>query len=209
MPEIRTLKVDHLVWVDLETTGGNVEDGHVLLEVGAILTDATPDLNVLDEYNVVLNNAMGSDEWANHADPVVVEMHTKNGLWAESDQSTRFPLEVDLAICSWLDDNGIGTKHIGLGGSGVAHFDRRWIKACLPRFDRRLAYWALDVGVLRRLFMLAGRADLIAPSGDKALKPHRALDDARLHLDEARAYCAFLGAFPGATDDWPEWARTL
>lgn len=131
------------------------------------------------------------------AKDVVRQMHETNGLmdqvnsmrylsWPE--QEIFLPPAIDKSILAWLGRYDSGkTDHIPLGGSGVLHFDRRFIKKWLPRFDARLTHWAYDVGVLRRTFIKAG----VSYYSDDA-KTHRALDDARVHANEWRWYQKFV-----------------
>jgi hypothetical protein len=52
-------------------------------------------------------------------------------------------------------------------------------------------YYSIDVGVLRRSLELIGRTDALLSKQDKA---HRALADARYHLEEMRHIKSVLGA---------------
>lgn len=188
-----TLKVDHIAWIDLEATGG---DEHVdkVLEVGLILTEAQAPFKELLSGEWVLWYP-NLPELRKAADPVVQRMHDDNGLWDACARSPLTPAAADRWIADKIVEVTGSTKHVALGGSGVAHYDRRFIRAQLPRLDKRLTYWALDTGVFRRMMLMAGRPDLIPTVGvsaDDPYKPHRGLADIRLHLDEARHYAALL-----------------
>lgn len=89
----------------------------------------------------------------------------------------------DALIGKWLDQFSEDNTHIPYGGSGVSHFDRQYINRDLPRLGRRLTFWALDVGCVRRIFALQG-----ASTASIDAKTHRALDDALVHADELRFY---------------------
>jgi oligoribonuclease (3'-5' exoribonuclease) len=104
-------------------------------------------------------------------------MHVKNGLLNDLDYGfTRD--EVDRDIAAWLPS---GTDHIPFGGSGVLHFDRKFIDKYLPRLGKRITYWAYDVGPIRRTASRVGY-----PWLSQDAKTHRALDDARFHAEEFR-----------------------
>jgi oligoribonuclease len=169
----------NLAILDLETTGTDETAGSIL-EVGIIITD--PDLTVLDEASWLVEPA---PDHLDHMNDFVLQMHTANRLLDDLMVGpTATPDEVDTDIATFLDphtDNG----RIALAGSGVGHFDSRWIRLHLPQTAKRLTYWTYDVGVIRRFLR-----DLVgwAPDVDPPDKPHRALDDCRLHLTELTRY---------------------
>ena len=97
-------------------------------------------------------------------------------------------------ILTWLKEFvGTDTTHIPYGGSGVLHFDRRFIDYFMPTFSKRVTHWAYDVGVLRRTFIKAG-----VKYADMSGKTHRALDDARVHAEEWRYYQKVIGGLERA-----------
>jgi oligoribonuclease (3'-5' exoribonuclease) len=61
----------------------------------------------------------------------------------------------------------------------------------MPRLTKWFRYYSIDVGVLRRSLELIGRTDALLSKQDKA---HRALADARYHLEEMRHIKSVLGA---------------
>jgi oligoribonuclease (3'-5' exoribonuclease) len=75
-------------------------------------------------------------------------------------------------------------SHIKLAGSGVPHFDRKFIKRDLPFFDSTLTHYALDIGSTRRQLELAG----ITISTNFGFKSHRAVEDAAMHAQEMRDF---------------------
>lgn len=192
----------HIAWTDLETTGLDPMKDH-LLEVGIVLTDL--DLTMISERSWLVEPPSLDIMSVN---PVVRTMHNENGLFrdlfdAQEERSrahAAYPAQVapghlagarsiDYRISDWLRSE-IPTETrdaIALGGSGVSHFDSRWIERYLPTFHRGLHRSTLDVGVMRRFIEnVVGRPKLV-PSATRKLE-HRALDDARMHLREARRY---------------------
>lgn len=170
---------DLILWCDLETTGTD-EEVDDILEAAFVLTG--PDLATIAEYQRVYRTSLDESQ----VSQVVLDMHRANGLWVEAHHpSTRLADSGDAedAILGWLGLWLPKGDVIALGGSGVAHFDRRFIATNWPRLTKRLTYWSYDVGSVRRLARLAGVQPDAAP--DKA---HRAMDDIRMHLDEARWY---------------------
>lgn len=174
-----------VAWLDLETAGTDEHDP--ILEVGVVLCRNEPDMPIVSERAWVprmceaeLGTVMLS------APPIIADMHDRNGLWrhleaAVYDDTAPNLAAIDADLAEWLRST-CGSSHVALAGSGVSHFDRRFIRAQMPRTDRRLTYWAYDVGVVRRLL------EVVAPSMVRPIpdggKAHRALDDARDHRAE-------------------------
>jgi oligoribonuclease (3'-5' exoribonuclease) len=178
---------DLIMFLDLECTGAD-RDLDDIIEVGLALY-SWPEFKEVDSFtSIVTPTEKAYDRMK--ANAVVTEMHTKNGLLAEldamldHDHSVALPGDVDVLIDEWLSNYGTrNSPHIPLAGSGVCHFDRPFVKKSLPLLDARLSYWSYDVGVLRRMFLLAGAK---YPADDT--KTHRALDDARQHAEEFMFY---------------------
>ena len=169
-------------WIDLETTGTDETDGSVL-EVGLVVATAGGTVLDFDEWLVAPDPTHLAA-----LDPVVYEMHRTSGLLAEIEDVERSgglpPVAtVDAEVAAVLDRWTVNGRII-LAGSGVAHFDARWIRRHLPSTARRLTYWTWDVGVVRRFLATVDLA-LVVPPPDKA---HRGLADARDHLAEWRHY---------------------
>lgn len=179
---------EHILWVDLETTGSR--EGDTIIEVGAVLTNKQ-----LDVQGTFSRVAYYPKAGIHFVDPFVQEMHTKNGLW--NDCANQLPdltiAAIDSEMARWLKYQARSSEHVALAGSGVSHFDRRYIKKEMPLTDALLTYWALDVGVVRRFLQLWGQEDKIPTAGDSDTKTHRALDDALQHLEEAKHYGLAFG----------------
>lgn len=178
-----------MFWLDLECTGSG-DDEH-MLEIGAVITDR--DLNELDSKSIVLG--MAPDRLEKMSD-VVLKMHTSNGLLDEVMQRGIYPSEmhrdielaqIDEELATWVRSFA-GGDHIPFAGSGVAWYDRKFIKRDLPLLDKRLSYVAEDLGAVRRV---VDRAGIKWPEFHYT-KSHRALDDARQHIEEMRRFLAWL-----------------
>lgn len=166
-----------LLWLDLETTGSDPEKDKIL-EIGTVLTDY--ELNELDSYSAVISD----QENLKLMDDYVRNMHTVNGLIKDIEAgSGTFLKDAEISIIKMMQDNGAPSKLVVLAGSGVSHFDRFFIKRYMKDLNAYLKYFNIDVGVMRRVLTIIGRDDLIMKD---FAKPHRALDDARLHLEEMR-----------------------
>lgn len=170
-------------WVDLETTGTDENEDRIL-EVGAVITGPAPNYLVVSEFSSVTNELSPARLW--RMDDTVTQMHARSGLLSEAKRGGREIAEIDAALAREINTLTKG-EHMPIGGSGVSHFDRRFIRRYMPKVDKRVSYWAYDVGVLRRALRQAGFA---IPKDDNL--NHRALDDIRDHIEEMRTYMLAL-----------------
>lgn len=179
------IEQDTLLWLDLETTGSDVEKDSII-EVGCILT--TTGLTSIAEHSWVLTpDAEGLGRMM--LNPVVRAMHEGNGLLADvlDTENVRKPHHVAAGLLAWMQENGAKQGRTVLAGSGVGHFDRKFIDRYMPQVSKFLRYWCIDIGVVRRAHeMWVGTTISTANDG----KTHRALDDIRCHLAEAQAFKA-------------------
>lgn len=170
-----TADVTHLVWLDFETTGLRDEDS--VLEIGAVMTDLNlqqvgEPLSIVRNLASVLNVSL----W----DPLVVKMHTANGLLVDAAESeVRLSVKgLDDALESWacrVLDVWPAPGTLMLAGAGVSHYDHGVIKQDFPIFASMLHYATLDVSVLNRWF------EIVSPYSHQGMPQkrdkHRALDD--------------------------------
>lgn len=174
---------DVALFLDLETTGNQI-DFDEIIEVGAVLVNL-PNGEKIDERTLTIRPSEAGFERI-RKNPTVKKMHEANGLLTAItlEEGTVTVQEADFDMASWLlaINNG-DPMHTPYGGSGVSHFDRKFITKYMPRFDRLLSFWAYDVGVPRRMSELVG-ASTYPITG----KTHRALDDARVHVEEFKFY---------------------
>lgn len=184
--------ISHLLWCDLETTG---TDEHLdsIIEVGLILTGSGAPFVDRDGFRDLVRptpTAMGRLR----GNDVVRKMHEANGLLAELEAAEASvtldellpPDKLQDEILKWMLEHGVRRHQVMLAGSGVGHFDRRFLREQMPELESWLAYPVLDVGVIRRFFQMCDRPDLVRPADSN--KNHRAYDDAKLHLEEARHF---------------------
>jgi oligoribonuclease (3'-5' exoribonuclease) len=184
-------KIDHLLWLDLETDGSDEHENNII-EVGVVLTDVAGD-EIMCEYSAIVSP---NHEWA-YRDmiPVIREMHTENGLLEMIASGAGQQLhDVEQTVLELLRVAGVKPHRVAMAGSGVSHFDARFIKAQMPRLSKQFVYWQLDMGHIRRFLDFSGFAYVIRPEDDGNAKPHRALEDALLHLSEYRSYQRHFGA---------------
>ncbi len=181
----------HLCWLDLETTGSDEVAGDIL-EIGMVVTTSRPPFEERASTAALVSPT--DPNWRVKMEPVVAAMHDRNGL-ADAVDADGQPLRtVEQWCCNFLNNYD---PPLRLAGSGVGHFDRRWLRRHMPELEAMFDYPVMDVGVIRRLFQYSGRSDLV-PSLPAEGKPHRGLDDALLHLSEFRHYVGVLAALPVA-----------
>ena len=186
-------RTDIQLWIDLEATGSG--DDEEIVEVGLSLVE-TENWTEMGSYSHLVEPSKAA--WARmEANAAVMRLHNSNGLYDDlvrmrEMQPGRYTIDyIDGEVEQWIKSYvGSNTTHIPLGGSGVLHYDRKFIKRDMPRLDQRLTYWALDVGVPRRHFQIFGIPWLAADDGGG--KTHRALDDARYHFREFMFFRDFL-----------------
>jgi len=177
MPE-----VTHFLWIDLETTGTN-EKKDEIVEVGFILTDK----DLVEKCSGSSALQVSNSGWQRMKEtPIVWEMHTENGLIELlGKQNADLPTarEYEYFLITMLEQEEVESHRVMLAGSGVGHFDRRFLAEHMPVLNGYMAYPVIDVGVIRRFYRdLCG----MEVSGIDEGKTHRALDDIRCHLDEAK-----------------------
>ncbi len=186
----------HILFYDLETTGTD-EKLDQILEVGCLLYSiqfgTTSERSWVTHLGGTGSLRLGTNDF-------VRDMHTESGLIEACDAEPANVAAVDGYVRNWLNMTTGSTRHVISAGSGVSHFDRRFIREQMPLLDRSMTYWSLDVGVMRRMCELAGRSDL---NLDQGTKTHRAAVDARFHYEEWRHYDAILR---GAMAPVPEGA---
>lgn len=180
-------RTDLALFLDCEMTGNGLLDE--IIEIGCSLRE-TESWSEVDFFTSLVQPS--AEAWDRLLDNTVVsDMHTKNGLIDDLDNAAVMGIgylsapHIDELVEEWLDTHLKGNKtHIPIGGSGVSHFDRPYLRREFPKLDARCTFWAYDSGNHRRSFRLAGRPWVL--NSTNAQKTHRALDDARQHAEEWR-----------------------
>lgn len=182
------------LWCDLETTGLNEVDDPII-EIGIVITNIAPPCNEVASYEAVIRPE--SHCWTDRMDPYVYRMHSSNSLLDDIERAGRPMQDVEHEILALL--MSLGRPHnFMLAGSGVSHFDRRFIIEQMPKLNKWLQHPSLDVGTIRRAIKFCGRRDLEAfgETFQGSDKPHRGLADVRDHLNEYRQYASIIQSIP-------------
>lgn len=143
-----------LVWIDVETTGLGGPTVEELLEVGVMITNQWGDFIDATSWLTVFKK---SPIYAEGMDPVVVQMHSDNGLLDEynqavADKKFSSALEVEREMIQFLGEyvNPEDEKPPMCGGN-VANFDRPYIQVYFPEFNSKLHYRNIDVSTIKEL----------------------------------------------------------
>ena len=172
------MRESRLVWIDLEMTGLDPNDGNCIIEIATIVTEA--DLSVVAEGPVLAivpkdpTKIDQMDEWntRTHTDSGLVDRIRNGGVSVE--EAEEKTLDFLIEHCP---------PNLPLAGSSV-HHDRRFIRREMPRLDDFLSYRIVDVSsfkeVVRRWF----------PDLPRHKKPpnHKALEDIRGSISELKYY---------------------
>jgi oligoribonuclease len=169
------------VWLDLEMTGLDPDES-AIIEIGVVITG--PDLVPRAEMERVI---WQPDAALARMEPVVKEMHTRNGLLKRVRESS-----TSLRVAE-RDVTALVSQHCALGegilcGNSI-HTDRRFLMKYMPLLDRYLHYRMVDVTSLKVL----GNAwfpDMVPLK--KTTGGHTALADLRASLAELAHYRAHL-----------------
>ena len=172
------------VWIDLECSGldETVDD---IFEFGVIGT--TEDLTTLYTQRIVVRASETALARAD-SNPFVRQMMADNGLRDEliaGGDTLPTIGEAEQYLLAAIDRHSTAGTLI-LAGSGVTHYDLRFLKHHTPTLAARFHdREVLDVGILRRAFKRATGQDLTEANTGKN---HRADVDIACHLEEGRSY---------------------
>lgn len=168
-----------IAWIDVETTGLEVSEGHQLLQVAAILTDRH--FNEIDSFERVVfygpvTTTLLREQFAND---YVRSMHDTTGLWDQLPSGT--PVEqVDEELHEWLKSHQPKEGFLYFGGNSQV-LDREFMKAYTPRSIAHLSYRDLNMTSVEKFFNL-----IEDRPGFEKKKTHDAMDDIRESIASAR-----------------------
>jgi oligoribonuclease len=175
------------VFLDLETTGLDPKTDLILEAAFAIVDD---EFEIIDERVFVFPASSWTDRRLNDADPVVIDMHTGNHLFADmaklaaegnamSYNYYRGCLEAE--VLNWFAMCGLEPNTVEMAGSSV-HFDRAFLKVGMPALEEWFHYRNWDTSTLKRAaWRFAPEWYMRNPSFEYE-SSHRALPDVRASI---------------------------
>lgn len=172
-----------LLWLDMETTGIEVKDGHYPLEIGCVV--ATDFTNPVDEYSAVLKwdgptTYMRCNEWCQ-------KQHTRSGLLDAIENGTALGT-VEKELIEFVEKNFPNGEKAILAGNSIGALDRPFIQRWFPNLEKLLHYRMFDVTAWRLGFVELG----IFPDVDKKETAHRVKSDLKDSLLEFTRYKNYL-----------------
>jgi len=171
---------DHLVWLDLEMTGLDVERD-TIVEIACIVTDSQ--LNTLDDgIDIVVHQ--DADALA-RMDDFVRRMHTKSGLLPLIGASDVTVAEAERRTLEYVRKHVSTARTAPLCGNSIGT-DRRFLDRYMNELENFLHYRSIDVSSLKELCR-RWYPDVYSKRPGKA-EQHRALDDIRESIEELRFY---------------------
>jgi oligoribonuclease len=183
VPAVTDAGDDHLVWIDLEMTGLDV-NRHVIVEIACIVTNS--ELESLDDgIDIVVHPEPAALE---EMDDFVRAMHTKSGLLTAMNEST---IDLATAGAQALEyvRSHVGERLAPVCGNSIG-VDRRFLDQYLPELEQYLHYRSIDVSSLKELCR-RWYPNIYRKRPPKN-ETHRALDDIRESIEELRYYRAAM-----------------
>lgn len=174
---------ERLIWVDIETTGLDYFDDHII-EVGFVVTDLY--LNPLDTFHSFIWSEAAKRRF-DGAIELVKNMHNSSGLITSCIQDGKQIATVADKLNAWFQEIGV-TKNDPLCGSSV-QFDRTMLTRDFPESMELMSYRNIDISTVKELCkrynpLLAKQLDLdVVP-----MKRHRSHPDIQDTLEEFQFY---------------------
>ena len=178
------------LWLDFESDGTSPELSHII-EVGVIATGDDLDKEFFEFESMVIDGDINQTIDNIEGKEVLAQMHGSNGLLGDlklvrDGKKEAISIEaLDQHLYNLIKTHNRRTHEIIVSGSGVSHYDHEVIKHKMPLIASLLNFYSRDIGHTRREFAKATKRDLVDINSHKT---HRALDDIRDHLNEAKAF---------------------
>lgn len=171
-------KNERLIWIDLEMTGLDPEQHHVI-EIATIVTDA--ELNELAQGPVIAISQ--PQQYLDRMDEWNVKTHTGSGLVERiklSEYTEQHAVQATIAFLQeWVDPNTSP-----MCGNSICQ-DRRFLAKHMPELEAYFHYRNLDVSSIKEL---AKRWHPDVLNSFKKKGTHEALEDIRESIAELRHY---------------------
>jgi len=176
------------LWVDLEMTGLNEQEDHIL-EVAAVITDL--ELKPIEEFHRVVFQSQSildaMNDWCK-------KTHGESGLTAAVPQGT--PLkEVERELLTFIDRHFSAKDRPVLCGNSIGN-DRRFIDRYCPELAKRLHYRMIDVSSFKEIFRDKYGIEF------KKRNSHRAVEDILESIRELEHYLSFVKIPPSTKEEF-------
>ena len=166
---------EKFIWLDLEMTGLDPNNCHIL-QAAMVIT--TLDLNDIISKEIVM---WQPEEILNKMSPTVQKMHTDNGLLNQVRASKTSVAEAQQQFMQII------TKYVpyqkGLLAGNSVWCDRMFLKKYMPSIDSYLNYRIIDISSLKILCKNWGKKTFNKPKSQ-----HTALEDIRASIQELKFY---------------------
>ncbi len=172
------VKDTHLVWLDLEMTGLDVDKDYII-EIATIVTDNR--LNILAEGPAFTIHQ--SDEILARMDGWNTKQHGKSGLTTRVRESQTNEAEAEKLTIEFLKEH-VKPGKSPICGNSICQ-DRRFLYRFMPTLEAFFHYRNLDVSTLKEL---AKHWQPVLLKGFKKKSRHLALDDIKDSIAELRYY---------------------
>lgn len=172
---------DHIVWLDMEMTGINVNIQHIL-EIACVITDKNLQITSKN-LNIVIHQP---DEILNNMNDWCLLNHKKTGLIDESRSSKITIQDAEQAMLKFLKQH-VGENLCPLAGNSV-YMDRMFLDKYMPLVSAYLHYRIIDISTIKELF---SRWCSNIPQFRKE-SIHRALPDIKESIEELKYYKKYM-----------------
>lgn len=136
--------VDHIVWIDMEMTGLDIEKDHIL-EIACIVTDNTLKI-VSEELNIIIHQSStildNMNAWSK-------KQHNISGLTEKSYLSTISLKDAEKMLLNFLQEY-IPKGVCPLAGNSV-YMDRFFLYKYMPLVNDYLHYRIIDVSTIKEI----------------------------------------------------------
>ncbi|XP_047352692.1 probable oligoribonuclease isoform X3 [Vespa velutina] len=140
------IKDNHIVWIDMEMTGLDIETCHIL-EISCLITDNNLKI-ITDPLNIVLNQP---DSILNNMNDWCKTHHAKTKLIEDVQNSKIFLKDAEQIVLKFLKYY-IPKGKCPLAGNSV-YMDRLFLNKYMPLVNDYLHYRIIDVSSIKELEM--------------------------------------------------------
>ncbi|XP_047352690.1 probable oligoribonuclease isoform X1 [Vespa velutina] len=173
------IKDNHIVWIDMEMTGLDIETCHIL-EISCLITDNNLKI-ITDPLNIVLNQP---DSILNNMNDWCKTHHAKTKLIEDVQNSKIFLKDAEQIVLKFLKYY-IPKGKCPLAGNSV-YMDRLFLNKYMPLVNDYLHYRIIDVSSIKEL-VRRWNPEIYNSCPPKTLK-HRATSDIIESIQELTYY---------------------